>query len=80
MAGLLDIAPWQLSSPTKERTIVKGRALVCHWAVQELGLSMTDVGQRLNIAVPTASVAAKRGGRIVRDEGLLLSDLLNIKI
>ncbi len=80
VAGLLGIAARQLSGPSKERTIVKGRALVCHWAVQELGLSMTDVAQRLNIAVPTASVAAKRGGQIVRDEGLLLSDLLNIKM
>ncbi len=80
VAGLLDIAAGQLSGPTKERIIVKGRALVCHWAVQELGLSMTDVAQRLDIAVPTASVAAKRGGRIVHDEGLLFPELLNIKI
>ena len=37
-----------------------------------------DVAQRLKIAVPTASVAAKKGEQIVNDEGWLLSEILNI--
>jgi len=41
---------------------------------------MTEVAARLNIAVPTVSVAVKKGAKIVSDEGLVLSEILNIKI
>lgn len=80
VADLLGIDPQNLAGPSKERVVVKGRALVCYWAVRELGMSMTKVAQRLKIAVPTVSVAVKKGRQIVKDDHLLLSDLLNIKI
>jgi hypothetical protein len=48
--------------------------------VRELGMSMTDVADRLMIAVPTASVALKKGAQIAIDEGLALSEMLDIKI
>jgi plasmid maintenance system antidote protein VapI len=67
-------------SPGKERTTVKGRILVCYWSVKKLGMSMTEVAKKLGIAVPTVSVAVKKGRKIVNDEGLLLADLLNIKM
>ncbi|MEJ2155066.1 MAG: transposase [Desulfobacteraceae bacterium] len=76
VAKLLGIDSQHIAGPSKERVIVKARALVCFWAVRELGLSMTDVAQRLKIAVPTASVAVKKGRQIVQDNCLSLSDLL----
>ncbi len=66
--------------PCKERRIVKGRALICFWAVRELGMTMTEVAQYLNLAVATVSVAVKRGEGLVDDNGMVLADLLNIKI
>jgi chromosomal replication initiation ATPase DnaA len=80
LSELLSIQPQKLVGPSKERAIVKGRALLCFWAVHELGMSMTTVSGRLKIAVPTVSVAVRKGERIVRDEGLALMDVLNIKI
>ena len=69
-----------LIGPGKARTIVKARQLVCHWAVTELGLPMTDVARRLGIAVPTVSVAAKKGRGLADRERWVLADLLNIKV
>ncbi len=80
VSELLSLDPGELLGPSKERTTVKARGLICYWAVRELGMSMTDVANRLKIAVPTVSVAVKKGRRIVRDEGLALLTILNIKI
>ncbi len=80
VAELLLIPSLSLIGPSKERTVVKGRALVCYWSVRELGMSMTEVADHLKIAVPTVSVAVRNGGKIVAEESLILSELLNIKI
>jgi putative transposase len=80
VSALLSVQPRNLLGPSKERTIVKARALCCYWAVRELGMSMSNVAGRLKIAGPTVSVAVKKGGKIVSDEGLVLSDVLNIRI
>ncbi len=77
---LLSVQPIDLLGPSKQRTIVKGRALCCYWSVRELGMSMSDVADRLKIAGPTVSVAVKKGGKIVSEEGLVLSRVLNVKI
>jgi putative transposase len=80
VSDLLSIQPKEIAGASKARTIVKARVLVCYWAVRELGISMTDVADRLKIAVPTVSIAVKKGMRVVQDEGLELSEILNIKI
>jgi REP element-mobilizing transposase RayT len=77
-ADLMAIGPQVLIGPSKARNIVKGRILICYWAVQELGFSMTEVANRLGISVPTVSVAVPKGERLVRQEGLSLD--ANIKI
>jgi hypothetical protein len=43
-------------------------------------MSMSNVADRLKIAGPTVSVSVKKGHKIASDEGLVLSDVLNIKI
>lgn len=80
VSELLSIDHRELLGPSKERNMVKARGLICYWGVRELGMSMTDVANRLKIAVPTVSVAVKKGRRIVRDEELVLVKILNIKI
>jgi putative transposase len=49
LSELMAIAPHDLIGPRKERTIVKSRALMCYWVSADLGMSMTEIGNRLNI-------------------------------
>ncbi len=80
VSGFLSIPRRDLFGSSKERIVVKGRALVCYWSVREMGLSMTEVAEYLKIAVPTVSVAVKKGEQIVDNNNVVLSDILNIKI
>ena len=80
VADLLSLKPRDLIGSGKERTRVKGRILVCYWAVKDLGMSMTEAAKKLEIAVPTVSVAVTKGRKIVDDDGLFLENLLNMKI
>ena len=80
VSKLLSMDTRSFVGSSKERLIVKGRALICYWAVRELGLTMTEVAQHLKLAVPTVSVAVRKGERIVKDDGLVLTALLNVKI
>ena len=80
VSNLLFIPPSEMIGPGKARAIVKARILVCYWGVRELGMSMSEISDRLKISVPTMSVAVKKGGQIVRNESLVLSEILNIKI
>ncbi|ABW66654.1 transposase [Desulfosudis oleivorans] len=77
---LLSIPRSAMTEPSKERTVVKGRSLVCYWAVRELGMSMTAVAEALKVGVSTVSNAVKKGETIANGEGLLLGDVLNVKI
>jgi putative transposase len=80
VSDLLALRPQELIGPAKSRKIVKGRKLICYWAVRELGFSMTEVASRLEISLPTVSVAVPKGEQLVRQEGMSLEGFLNIKI
>ena len=80
VSDLLSVQPDELFGPGKNRTVVKGRSLLCFWLVRELGISMTDIAERLKIAVPTVSVSVKKGEQVASEAGLDLPRLLNIKI
>ena len=80
VSELLSVQPDELFGPGKNRTVVKGRSLLCFWLARELGISMTVIADRLRISVPTVSVSAKKGERIASEAGLDLPRLLNIKI
>lgn len=80
VSELLSLNPRAFVGPSKERTVVKGRAMICYWAVRELGVSMTDLARYLKIAVSTVSAGVKKGEQIVNKEGLVLTEILNMKI
>jgi putative transposase len=77
VSDLLALHPQALIGPTKSRNIVKGRILICYWAVRELGYSMTEVANRLEISLSTVSVAVTKGIKLVSQERLSLD--INIK-
>ena len=67
VAKYLSIEPDRIIGPSKERTIGKARALVCYWAVRELGMTMTEVAKPLKIAPGRAK------GDILCGEAFILS-------
>jgi REP element-mobilizing transposase RayT len=76
VCNIFSIEPHRIIGPSKERTIVKARALVCYWAVRELGMTMTEVARHLKIALSTASSVVNKGEKIARDKCLSIKDIL----
>ena len=80
VATLIGIEPEELIGASKARKVTKGRILFCYLAVREMGFSMTEIANRLKIALPTVSGAVQKGEKVVRVEGLNIMNLLNANI
>lgn len=64
VCDLIDMKPDQIPLPGKKPKQVRARSLVCYWAVSELGLKGTAVGQRLGMTQSAVSRAVQRGRAI----------------
>ena len=64
VAVFFDMSVDELKTSSKNRNIVKARAVLCYLAVRELRFSCTDVARRLNISPNTVSMAVSRGQKI----------------
>lgn len=68
VSDIMDLDEWQVLKPSKERPRVKARSLLCYWAAKELGMTMTEVAQRLTLSVSAVSQLANRGEHIAARE------------
>ena len=64
---LCDLLPDDIPLPGKQPKQVQARSLVCHWAVNELGLNGTVVGQRLGLTQSAVSRSVQRGRKIATE-------------
>ena len=48
--------------------------LLCYWAAKKLGISMTEIANRLGLTQPAVSIAARRGEEIATKNGYSLFD------
>jgi hypothetical protein len=64
VARLFKMRPEEILSPSKEPERVRGRSLVCYWAVRELGMNGTAVASLLGIIQSSVSRAVRRGERL----------------
>jgi REP element-mobilizing transposase RayT/lambda repressor-like predicted transcriptional regulator len=71
-AEVLGLDPQEVWAPGKYRRIVRGRSLLCYWAVRALGVSMATLSRRLGISIPAVSASVVRGQRIAAEEGFVL--------
>ncbi len=63
--------PSEILLPSKQQRRVWARSLLCFWAVKELGLSATSLGQKLGMTQPSVSLAVQRRERFAIDEQLI---------
>jgi predicted transcriptional regulator len=45
---------------------MQARSLFCHWAVDELGISRTEIAKRLGMTQPGVGYAVNRGAQIAQ--------------
>jgi REP element-mobilizing transposase RayT len=65
VAELLDLKPEQVLAVGKYKKTVAARSLLCFWATSELGISQSELGQKLKISQPAVSLSVKRGEQLV---------------
>ena len=75
VSELTDIDKSQIFLPGKERNRVKARSLFCYWAVRELGISMSELSNRLELSMAGISQTVGRGEKIAEEEGFCLIDI-----
>jgi REP element-mobilizing transposase RayT len=81
VATCLQIAPATLSAPSKERNIVRAKAIISHIAVRKLGIKGMDVAATLGYSSTAVTQAAKRGETLLateRDLGKMLGDITKL--
>jgi len=61
-------------SKGRRKLQIQARDLMCYWAVEELGLSRTDVAKRLRINQPAVGYAVNRGEKIAKKHNYRLAD------
>jgi REP element-mobilizing transposase RayT len=75
VAQALGIDPGEIWLPGKQPLRVKARSLACFWAVQELGLTTSELAARMRLSQPAISLAVQRGERIAREMDWQLEDM-----
>jgi REP element-mobilizing transposase RayT len=73
-AEVYEMSAEEILRPSRQRQRVQARGLFCFWAVQELGVSLTELARRLRISVPAISYAVRRGELIAKTEGFELAE------
>jgi REP element-mobilizing transposase RayT len=71
-AILHHLEPRELFVRGRQRSRVDARSLFCYWAVQELGVALTELARRLSLSPPAIGYAVRRGERIAQACGYRL--------
>ena len=74
VAEVMSMTPGEILSKHKSPKTVKGRSLLCYWANRELGMTSTEIANRLHLSQSTISRASARGEKLANDKGFSLMD------
>jgi REP element-mobilizing transposase RayT len=72
VASVLGLKSEDVWKKGKHPQTVKARSLLCYWAVNELGMTATELAIRIGITQPAISQCVKRGEAIANDSGYKL--------
>jgi chromosomal replication initiation ATPase DnaA len=71
---IFNIPEARIKSSGKEPERVRAKSVAAYWAVKELGLAGTEVGNELNLTQSAVSRAVRRGEEIVKQLSLSFAD------
>jgi chromosomal replication initiation ATPase DnaA len=77
ISDLFKIEKRLLLAPSKRPERVMARSVLSYWAVRELGMPGTAVGERLGLSQSAVSRAVQRGERLISEGHLSLRDEIN---
>jgi chromosomal replication initiation ATPase DnaA len=77
VSEIFTIAVNHILSPGKQPERVMARSVLAYWSVRELGISGTNVGERLGLSQSAISRSVQRGEQLVSEHRLSLYDTRN---
>ena len=72
VASVFNVEPAAVIKKGRQKQRVAARSLLCFWAVRELGLSLKNVSEHLNMSSPGVSHAVQKGEQIAEELSLQL--------
>jgi putative transposase len=69
---LCGLSPDDLYSRGRQKQYAAAKGLLCFWAVRELGMSQTQLSERLRMTQPGVASAVARGEKLAREKGYAL--------
>jgi REP-associated tyrosine transposase len=66
VSKIYDIKIEEIYSRSRRKSRVQARDVLCYWAVQEIGISCTDLAKYLEMSQPGVGYAVSRGENIVK--------------
>ena len=76
VAAYFDLTCDQLYAHGRYPIVVQARSVLCFLAVRELGLTATELAQKMGLSQPAISISVKRGEGIVKERDLDITDFL----
>jgi putative transposase len=72
VSEIYGIDPGDVFPRGKQRKKVEARSLFCHWAVNELGVSLTELARRTGYSVQAVGYSVQRGEGIAKENSFQL--------
>ena len=69
-----NIEPADIIKKGRQKQRVSARSLLCFWAVRELGLSLKNISERIEMSSPGVSYSVRKGEQIAAELQLQLLD------
>jgi hypothetical protein len=68
-ARVIDLQAEIVCEKCRRPQVVHARSLLFYWAVKKLGMSKTEIANRLGLTQPAVSIVSKWGVKIVKQNG-----------
>jgi hypothetical protein len=79
VCALTGVAAERMQIPGKERVVARAKAIFCCLAVRDYGYTGTDAGKVVGIGSAGASIAVRRGEKLLKSDPELLDKLMEVQ-